>query len=254
MRTYDDWNFIQGIYSHSVDPLQVYPKAETFTFHNADEDIIPSLTTMNSISPYGLPYGWSLWTELAFGSIKSSACFVFYQCLHKRAGKTSAAASSWPFPLPDYTGGFYGAGAAPWTWFAQPTHPPTHPSKYLYHPAYPRAICIARTPPQTPQPKGPARTRPTHAFSFTCRTACKGPVSLLRASKTSFHSGPATGLLGPPRACHLTQSGTRRQLFPLDFRSAPGSVRARDRWRSSANDVNQYQCTLGGGECAASLG
>ena len=76
MRTYDDWNFIQGIYSHSVDPLQVYPKAETFTFHNADEDIIPSLTTTNSISPYGLPYGWSLWTELAFGSMKSSPCFV----------------------------------------------------------------------------------------------------------------------------------------------------------------------------------
>mmetsp|Transcript_8043 Transcript_8043/g.17164 ORF Transcript_8043/g.17164 Transcript_8043/m.17164 type:complete len:140 (-) Transcript_8043:86-505(-) len=59
-----------GIYSHSVDPLQTYPKAFTFTFHNADQDLIPSITTTSSISPYGLPYG-----------------------------KTTLEDSTWPFPL-----------------------------------------------------------------------------------------------------------------------------------------------------------
>ena len=99
MRTYDDWNFIQGIYSHSVDPLQVYPKAETFTFHNADEDIIPSLTTTNSISPYGLPYGWSLWTELAFGSIKSSPFFFFFSMRAQTCRKNIRCSEQLAFPL-----------------------------------------------------------------------------------------------------------------------------------------------------------
>lgn len=104
--------FCEGIYSHSVDPLQVFPQPRTYTFHNADEDVIPSLTTTASISPYGLPYGASA-DSTPFSRICRSDIGA-NSGLH--IGKTSAADSSWPFPSPIHTGGFFGAGAAPWTW------------------------------------------------------------------------------------------------------------------------------------------
>lgn len=98
-----------------MDPLQVYPHARTYTFHNADEGIVPSISTASSISPYGLPYGES---EVATSGSRCALLSLLAESKPNApaAGKTSAADSTWPFPAPVHTGGFFGDGAQPWTW------------------------------------------------------------------------------------------------------------------------------------------
>ena len=78
-----------------MDPLQVFDKANTYTFHNADEDTMPAITTTASISPYGLPYGSQLDVFLCISKPVNRAIYI--------AGKTGAADSTWPFPVADPT-------------------------------------------------------------------------------------------------------------------------------------------------------